>query len=99
MAARMSDPGHHPLAPCPLLHPSPPQGVAKSAGSSGSYVQWLYRMYAHLQLQSMGAFGPVPLMDDDDDEADMVVPPLYVPTSSPNITNSGDIQVRGEPAA
>ncbi|GLI69416.1 hypothetical protein VaNZ11_014023 [Volvox africanus] len=53
------------------------QKVAASMNYTGDYGQWLYRSYAHLQLQSMNSLGIIPLRNQTDNATSMLPPPLY----------------------
>lgn len=50
-------------------------------GYTGDYVQWQYRMYAHMQLQSMGWLGAVGLNNATDNAPTMLPAPLYDTTA------------------
>ncbi|KAG2437761.1 hypothetical protein HYH02_011137 [Chlamydomonas schloesseri] len=65
------------------------QAVAASQNYTGDYGQWLYRMYAHLQLQSLNSVAAVGLKAASDNATAMLPPPLYMTAA---IQNAGDIQ-------
>ncbi len=60
-------------------------------GYKGDYVQWQYRMYAHMQLQSMGWLGAVGLNNATDNAPAMLPAPLYDTTAD---LSAGINQVR-----
>ncbi|KXZ42708.1 hypothetical protein GPECTOR_122g449 [Gonium pectorale] len=64
------------------------QSVSTSMNMTGAYGQWLYRTYAQLQLQSLGALGAVPLRNATDNGTAMLPPPLYTGAA---IQNAADI--------
>eukprot|EP00198_Chlamydomonas_reinhardtii_P009955 XP_001699292.1 predicted protein [Chlamydomonas reinhardtii] len=65
------------------------QTVAASQNYTGVYGQWLYRMYAQLQLQSLNSVAAVGLKSAADNTTAMLPPALY---STDAIQNAGDIQ-------
>ncbi|EFJ49877.1 hypothetical protein VOLCADRAFT_89315 [Volvox carteri f. nagariensis] len=64
------------------------QGVAASMNYTGDYVQWLYRSYAHMQLQSLNSMGIIPLRNSTDNDTAMLPPPLY---DTGAVQNAADI--------
>ncbi|GLC40026.1 hypothetical protein PLESTB_001519300 [Pleodorina starrii] len=64
------------------------QAVAKSMNYTGDYGQWLYRSYAHMQLQSLNSLGIIPLRNATDNTTEMLPPPLY---NTGGIENAVDI--------
>lgn len=71
----------------PLL--SRMQTVTMARNSSGAYVQWLYRMYSHMQLQSMLSLGSIALYPKDN-TASFTVPPLYTGAQISDAEDIGD---------
>lgn len=57
------------------------QKASAAMGYTGDYVQWQYRMYAHMQLQSMGWLGAVGLNNATDNAPTMLPAPLYDTTA------------------
>ena len=96
--SRYPAPPPSPALPCLRGLPAAPlQAVTAAQNNTGAYVQWLYRMYSHMQLQSMMSLGYIALYPKDN-TATFTVPPLYSSSVVP-ISDSEDIGVSSRRAS
>ncbi len=68
------------------------KAVAAASNYSGDYVQWLYRSYAHVQLQSLNYFGAIGLKSSSDNQTGMLPAPLIY-NDPAAVLNAADISV------